>query len=234
MNKENLKEKINQEISTGEIDMKPKWHFLFKNCLIILGVFISLLILLFLGSLILFALKHSGVIHISSMGIKGMFILITSMPWILILLAVLFIFILEVLVKNYSFAYRKPILVSLVSIVLIVFVGGFFLTKVHFHNYISIYSNEHKIPVAGSVYKNIQAPRRNNLHRGFVLEVKEDNKELIIFTRTNGTTTILITPKTRFIKRMNIEIKDSVVVIGKEVDGVIKAGGIKLLKNEIN
>ena len=105
--------KIIEKLKKGEIKMHPKWHFILKAVLFGLAVFIIGLFCLFLCSFILFSFR--------------------PFPWFLFLLLILFVALLEHLFNKYSFAYKRPVIYSLIIIVSLLFVMGLMMNKVCFH-----------------------------------------------------------------------------------------------------
>src|SRR3990167_8644737 len=128
-----IKAKILAAIESGKVTMRPRWHFVLQATLVICGLVIVLLALLFLTSFIIFSLRNTGVWFAPSFGYRGIGVFLTSLPWLLIGLTVIFVVLLEILVKKYSFAYRQPLLYSALALVLIVTIGGVAIAQTPFN-----------------------------------------------------------------------------------------------------
>src|SRR3989344_3614541 len=113
-----IKEEVIARIKRGETIMRPRWHFVLRAMLYALGVLIAALALVYLASFIMFVLRETGLLFVPSFGFRGVGVFLFSLPWFLILLSLVFVFVLEVLVRRYAFAYRKPLLYSVFGIVI--------------------------------------------------------------------------------------------------------------------
>ena len=133
LNHDLIKDKVLAKIESGEAYMKPRWHFILKTVLWLSGTVIVALLLIFVASLTLFSLRQTGVLFIPAFGFRGIGAFLLSLPWILIVFAVVFIIVLEILVKRYTFAYRRPLLYSILGILFFVIIGSILISITHFH-----------------------------------------------------------------------------------------------------
>ena len=101
-----IKNKVLEAIKSGQVKMRPRWYFILKTILVALGIVMIFLTLLYLISFIIFILRITGIWFAPAFGFEGYGIFLFSLPWLLVIISVLFAIILEVLVKRYSFAYR--------------------------------------------------------------------------------------------------------------------------------
>ena len=100
--------------------MRPKWHFVIKSALLVISIFLVLLLTLFLTSFLLFYLARSGIFF-------------APVPFVLLLLSIVFIAVAEFLITRYAVAYKKPVIYSLIIIVVLVFMLGSAINKARFH-----------------------------------------------------------------------------------------------------
>ena len=127
-NEENkIKQDVLAAIAGGEIKQRPRWFFVLRGTLVGIGIGLGLCVVLYLISFILFILRETGVWFTPAFGFRGWFVFFRSLPWVLIGLSLIFTAVLEILVKRYSFAYREPLMYSVLGIVAIVAAGGFLL-----------------------------------------------------------------------------------------------------------
>src|SRR4030042_4792350 len=132
-NKNSLQNSILEKIKSGQAKIRPKWHFVLKTLLLAAGVLFGTLALLYLASFVLFVLRQTGSWFLPSFGWRGIMVFLISMPWLLVILGVVFIILLELLVRHYSFAYRNPLLYSLLGIIVFVIIASVFVAKTSFH-----------------------------------------------------------------------------------------------------
>ncbi len=219
-----IKERVLEAIKSGNTHMRPKWHFILYGALFVIGGIILLLVILYLASFIVFTVRHTGVVFAPRFGSRGLFVFLRSLPWLLILLSLFFIVILEVLVRRYSFAYRKPLLYSIFAIVLIVVVGG--VSAESLHRPIFRAAGEDRLPFGGRFYQHFGMPHFHDIHRGTVGKLT-DNGFTLKEEEYEATSTVFINDRTRMPPGIDIKEGDTVVVFGDSDNGEIQSYGIQ-------
>ena len=220
-----IKAKILAAIESGKVTMRPRWHFVLQATLVICGLVIVLLALLFLTSFIIFSLRQTGVWFTPSFGYRGIGLFLTSLPWLLIGLTIVFIVILEILVKKYSFAYRQPLLYSALGLVLIVTLGGIAVARTPFHSGIMRQAREHHFPIAEPFYGDLGMMKPSGVHAGNIEEVTEGG--FVLNSRRGESINIIVTPDTQLPSGYDLLEGDMVVVIGERDDDTVQALGIR-------
>ncbi len=236
--KKSIKENIISKIKRGEIKAKPKIYFIVKTLFNIGIVLTFFLFLLYIGSLIIFILRVNNFLAISGLGIKGIKTVIFYFPWYLLILSLFLIIVFEFFGKKFSLIYRRPLLYSLIAIMIMTTIGSFFIERSSFHHSFSRIAKERQIPFMGRMYKNMEQIDFENVYFGEILE-KEEN--LWKMKDENGETiSLIITEKTKNFKIKNrIKEGDSVIIIGeKREDNLIEVLGFRknfnrIKKNEI-
>src|SRR5262245_42216017 len=109
-----VKHTVLDAIKAGQVHMKPRWHFVLRGILLVLESILLALSLRYLASFIMFIVYRSGVWFTPGFGFRGLRVFLLSIPWLLILVSVAFLVLLELLVKRYAFAYKKPLAYSVV------------------------------------------------------------------------------------------------------------------------
>jgi hypothetical protein len=223
--KKSIKDSVLHIIKQGEVKMRPKWHFILNGILLGVGTALVVFTLLYLASFILFILRQNGIWFLPSFGFRGLGLLFFSLPWILILTAVIFIFILELLVRQYSFAYRRPLFYSALGVILLVVIGGFVIAQTDLHPGFYRTAREGHLPFAGKFYRDFGMGSPDNVCPCQVKEITENG-----FKATDPhdqEVTVVITPETKFPLGTNFAAGDEVLVIGDRKDEVIMAEGIR-------
>ncbi len=219
-----LGETIIKTIETKELTMRPKWHFVLHISLLIIGTILASLTLLFIVSFTVFTLRQDGSWFAPSFGFAGWQALLISLPWILIILALVFSALVVLLARSYSFAYGRPLLYSALGIVVIAGVGGFLIALTPLHSGLSDLADDDQLPVAGTIYRQFNhRPVQNvvmgkiikQLPQGFGLESPDE--EIFI---------VYITPQTQ-LPPQPLAAEDIVIVLGERRDNIITAMGIR-------
>jgi len=213
-------------IESGEIKMRPRWQFILQTTLLVTGAIIVLFALLYLVSFIIFILHETGVWFVPNFGLSGWFALFRRLPWALIGLAIIFIVVLELLVRRYAFAYHRPLLASALAMVGIVLVGGAFISATRFHNQLFEFARHNGLPVIGGIYRGFGMPGFDDIHRGLIIQAPTGT--FIIQEDDGDTSTVIITPGTRLPFGAGFQVGDTIVVFGPEGPGaLIPAFGIE-------
>ena len=227
-----VKTEILEAIKRGNVKMRPKWFFLLQSGLAIAGGALVGLTLLYLTSLIIFILRRNGVWFVPVFGPLGWFAFLISLPWLLIVLVLVFVLILEILVRHFSFAYRRPLLYSALGIVVLVVGGGFIVAATGFHRQFGRYADQHRLPFAGNFYRGAGHDHFSDIHRGVVDATTTDGFTMIMPGMPAGVIRIIITPRTRLPYGMDFDLGDSVVVFGVGSTNTIQAFGIQEIMDD--
>jgi len=220
-----IKDTVLGKIKSREVKMRPQYYFVLKTALVILSIFFVALFVLYLVSLIAFILRASGIWFLPGLGFSGMKVFLTSLPWVLILIAVASIVVLEMFAKRFTFVYRRPIFYSIFIIIIFVILGSFIIEKTRFHSDLFWKAKENSLPVAGKLYRDFDVNKFKEVHRGAILEITEDGFYL---EKPDGQTlNIVITSDTKLLFKKEIEKGNQAVVMGKECNGVIYALVVK-------
>jgi hypothetical protein len=221
-----IKEEVIAKIKKGEMVMRPRWHFVLRAVLYALGALIAALALIYLASFIIFILRETGLLFVPSFGFRGVGVFLFSLPWFLILLCLSFLFVLEVLVRRYAFAYRKPLLYSVFGIILFVALCTTVVASLGFHQGFSRYAKEGRFPVAGALYRSFEHPMNDHVFPGSIMAMTDDG--FLMKDIRGKEFTVIITSDTRFPFGVDLTIGDRVVVFGtKTSTTTIDAQGVR-------
>ncbi|MFA6376061.1 MAG: hypothetical protein WCX69_01515 [Candidatus Paceibacterota bacterium] len=231
---ESVSARIIGAVKSGEIKMRPKWHFILRATLWTVGIAIVALALVYLASLFVFIMARTGIWIAPVFGLRGLFIFLASLPWLLLTLVALFIIVLEIMVRHYSFAWRQPLVYLTVVILIIVAGGGILIAATPFHSELShCRPFERPMPSAGGVpisdcgtgiYRDLGPRRFNNIHAGVITELSLPN--FTINNRQQERLLILVTRRTRLPFGEDFMVGDAVIVVGERQGDQIEAFGI--------
>lgn len=228
----NIDKKVLEKIRDGKIKMKPRAFFVFKTILFIAGTTFLIFFIIYLTSFVIFSLRATGILFLPKFGFWGLGLFFKSLPWLLILMAVFLIILLEVFAKKFSIVYKRPIIYSLLVIIIIVSSGSFLLYALPIHFQLFREAQERGFPVMRAAYRKLAAPKMKNIHYGEIIELKEDG-----FTIENSRGEIIrinISSKTDIPSGMNFKIGNEVVVLGVRKNGNVDALGIRSVKKDFN
>ena len=232
LEKNHITEKILSKIKTEKIKMKPKSYFVLRIIFLVLGTLALTFFIIYLISFIIFSLRASGTLFLPRFGFPGMRILISSLPWFLILTSGILIILLEIFTQKFTFVYRKPILYSLLVIIIIVSMGSFLIGKTSLHSSLFWKAQEKRLPAMGSIYRNYGAPQIDDVHQGVISKVTENGFE--IETLSGEVLDVIVGPKIYSTLESDIKKDDVIVVLGKQSSSTIQALGLRKVQKDFN
>lgn len=228
--KKTIEESILAIIKCGRLKMRPRWHFVLKATLAALGGIILALTVLYLASFIIFALRQTGVLFVPVFGWQGWYAFFTHLPIFLITLLIIFIIVLELLVRHYAFVYRRPIFYSVLGISILVFAGALAVANSPFHGGVSKYADDNKDTIIGKFYGDYGRQRFADVQRGIIKETI--NNGFLMINRRDEVLTIIVTRRTRLPLGADFANGDIVVVFGPRNNDMVQAVGIQEVQGE--
>ena len=218
-------------IRSGGVRMKPRWQFMLYSGLAILGIIAVLLALLFMASLVVFFLRHTGAWFAPAFGIRGWFDFVGGVPWLLVALIACLAALLEYLMKRYAFVYKRPLLASIGGIAIIVLFGGFISASAvePFHARMLFFADHGEAPPPLNFFygRTSRPAPPDGLYRGMIVQ-SGDHRFVIIDRNRAGTTTVLVTPDTRLPYGGDFTVGKYVIVVGDRVGtDTLQAYGIQ-------
>jgi hypothetical protein len=225
-----LCEEILAGIQSGSIKMRPRWYFILKTTLTMVGIVILIFLVVYLLSLIVFVERQSGAGFVSAFGPRGWARFLITLPWKLILFSLLFMGLLEILVRRYAFAYRRPLMYSAVCIIVLVVAGGLVVVSTRFHERFAGFAERQKLPLAPGFYKSYMMHNEADINPGLIEELRETG--FVLTNRRGEILHVIMTPDTRM-PMGNMFIKgDRVLVFGdRESTSSIRAFGVRKISD---
>ncbi|MCU0653535.1 MAG: hypothetical protein MUD10_04725 [Candidatus Pacebacteria bacterium] len=231
--KNSLTDRIVAAAKEGRLKMRPKWHFILKAALWAVGGIVALLTLLYLASLIAFIARKTGVWTTPFFGWHGVMVFLFSIPWVLVLLVLIFIFIVELLVRHYSFGYRMPLLYSGLAILAAVCAGSIIIDRTPLHRILSDCPPGHfeggprriiQFPCALGIYHDAQPGRFGDINDGVIMRVVDSG--FLVVNRRQEQLTVTVTPQTKMPFGNVFAVGDVIVIFGPRRGDVIEALGV--------
>lgn len=148
-----MNDDILEKIKNNQVQMKPRWHFILKAVLTMVGGMILLFLIVYLISFIIFIERQSGAGFITSFGPRGWARFLVTLPWALIALSLVFIGVLELLVRRYEFAYRRPLLYSALGIIIVIGASVMVVDNIRFHDRFERFIERRHIPAIRLFYR---------------------------------------------------------------------------------
>jgi hypothetical protein len=225
------KENILKKINTGEIDMKPRWYFVLQTTLLLVSLIIVSLVAIYFFSFILFFLEQTGLLFAPLFGLRGLGLFLISSPWFLISLVIVFLSLLYILVSRYSFSYRKPVIYSLLAIVLVVIVMSAFIKVTLVHEKVRVFVERHQVPGFAPLYQVEENERPAGMVSGLITGIIP-GEGFIILNDYGEFMTVYVSPVTKQPQGYNYLINDKIVAFGDRHNNTLQAFGVQVIKKE--
>jgi hypothetical protein len=124
MTTDNLKKKILDEIAAGKVYMRPRAYFVVQMTALVVVALAALVVSIFIFNFIAFSIRLNRADMLIGLGPQGWLTFLTFFPWTMLALDVLLVFVLEWLVRRFSWGYKVPMLYLLAGLLaLTVFTG---------------------------------------------------------------------------------------------------------------
>ncbi|MDQ5957849.1 MAG: hypothetical protein QG665_181 [Patescibacteria group bacterium] len=223
----NITEAIIKKINSTDIKTRSRLFFILKGGAYSTGALFLLLFSLYAVSLVSFVLRANGLLEAPGLGWWGLGFFVHSLPWLLVLLAVIGIVVLEVVVGHFRFAYRRPALYSLLGVIVFIVLGGVVAEKLEMHDRLYRRATEDRLPIFAPIYREYGMMPMTDNYRGkieklesfgfWLIESKSgDNYKVLV---DNGTK-ILLPPGEVLVAG------ERVIVFGRSDDEIIKARAV--------
>ncbi|HEX3099737.1 MAG TPA: hypothetical protein VHQ41_02070 [Patescibacteria group bacterium] len=227
-NRKSIQDNVLAAIDAGRVHMKPRWQFVLQGALMVAGLVLAALAVLFTGSFIVFLLEQNGAWFAPAFGGPGVRELFTALPLLFIAVALIFLLLLERLVRRYSFSYAQPMLYSVVGIAVFVAAGSFLIVQTHVHEGLFKQAQEEHLPIVGGFYRQFGEPHLDRIISGTIVEAFENG--FYITDPEDQQFTIIVTPSTQFPTGRDIDIGDNVIILGDRNGVNILAEGIRTVE----
>jgi hypothetical protein len=162
-------------------------------------------------------------------GSRGWYEFFARLPWLLIACSLLFVAILEILVRHFAFGWRRTVLPSLIGLTIALVAGGLLVAQTPLHDAMFRSARERKLPVAGQMYRAFGSGRLERVHRGVIVEDADDG--FIMRDRRDEILHVILSPETNFPHGADFGDDDTIVVFGSREDHTIRAIGITAARN---
>ncbi len=225
-----LKNDILEQIETGTVAMRPRWHFVLQTALYTTGVILTVLVSVYLVSFIFFILAKTGLGFAPLFGLGGIMFFIVTSPWLLIITTGIFLMLVALAVKHYAFSYRHPLIYSLLGVVGFVLITSGLIHQTALHDRIEALGERNNLPGLAPLYRDATDTRPREITPGTVVAI--DEASLTIKTPEAELYTVVVSPKTRGVDITTLTPGTNVIIFGERSTSTIAAKGVRVMKRD--
>jgi hypothetical protein len=228
--KNSIRDNVLKSIEAGKVHMRPRWHFVLHAILMIVGTALLVLTIIYLTSFIIFTLRQTGALAAPGFRPGGYLLLLESIPWVIFIVAIIFLVLLGILVKKYSFGYHKPLLYTTAGIIALAVVGGIVVEMTPLHRGLFRIAEENHLPVAGRMYRSFGQHHIDDVTIGEITELLDEDYKIL--EREGEPVIVDVSDDTKLEPGVVYKIGDTIIIFGKRDDGTINAEGVRLFTGE--
>lgn len=229
--KNSISQNVLEQIHSGKIKQTSRAYFMFRLGLFVMAVIVLALLVIYIASLVFFGLRSSGAWFAPGFGMSATRSALLVVPWVLVGCVAIAVVLLELLVKHFGFAYRRPAVYSVAGIVALILIAGYTLALTPLHR--SLYRQAHgpKPPFWSAMYRGFDAGPGQPLHAGFVNALEEQG--FLLNAREGVDFRVHMSPETRLPVEHELREGDFVLVFGPMRDDIIWAEGVQFAPDEM-
>ena len=223
-----LKNKIISQIKKGDIHMRPKIHFTLLTILTVVGMVLFAFALIYFISFTSFVFKINNIWDLSGFGVRGIMPFLHSLPWLLLVLILVFLATLEILTQYFSFSHRVPLVYTLLAIVTMGVLGSFIMATNSFHDHVLVKVKDGEAPFVGMMYSRYSQSQSDKVFRAVVVDVEASSLNVIL--NTGDTVKVLLTEETYTPGNSTISSDVDIMIVGERDGDVIHASAVKSVR----
>jgi hypothetical protein len=215
---ERITEKLMEKIVRGDLKMRPRWKIAAAAALGASGLAVALIAALFLAGFAVLAVSTSGLRYLPGFGWRGYAAFLSEFPWWVVGSLIVLLAGVEAYARRFSFAYRRPVLISLGVLVVAVALAGWGLAGF-------VEGSCPRRPAFRAVlghFRSMAAGQSGQIHRGKVIEVSPGR---FVMMSGGGRREIILPPE------MGLPVPpgmgDEVMVFGRRDGDRVQAFGVK-------
>ncbi len=231
-----IQKNVLEKIHRGEVSMRSKVYFMLRIILIGTASVLILVGSLFALSFVFFSIHASGVQFLLEFGERGLLKFSILFPWTSFFIFILFLVILEFLIRKITPMYRFSLLRIFLWILAIGIVGSTLVDLTPLHSFLLSEADKDQLPILGPWYEQIHDSHQNQgIYRGVITSLNDTGFTFVIsyndtdLDSDEGTWTIV--PPSGF-NIHALSVGENVYVAGHLQNGVVYAYGIRVVSDD--
>lgn len=220
-----LKDILLTKIETGTLRQKPRWQFILLAVCSIVGITLLLVTALYIVSFIALITREQGFLSLIGFGGKGLFIFLHEAPWALLILLITITVILYIIIKHYSFGYKKPAIYMLAAIACIIAFISFSISQFDRHMQFAKFGDTPRVPLLRDAHDHFRRVPNHEITHGRIMG-QIDDQIFAILTDHDETYNVQLSPNTHFGPDIDLDPGSLIIVFGPINGASIQAFGI--------
>lgn len=224
-----LQQSVLSAINEGRVTMRSKKYFLAQTIVYSTALVIVVIALVYLISFVFFVLHIRGAWELVGFGFPGLIRFFLSVPWVLAGIGMIFFIILEVLLNKKPIAYRQPIVITVVGLIVLSIGIGYVFAQLPLHRAVYDLSVEGEgVPLVGGIYREFGERPLHDAYLG-IITGKHDTG-FFMETKEHGLIEVMLLESTRIHPSVVLEVGVPVMVMGDLEAEVLEAFGVRTIE----
>lgn len=157
------------KIRAGEVRMRSKTFFALRAVTSIVLTALILVLSSMISSFVLFSLNETGHAFLLGFGGRGIVAFLLLFPWPLFSVDLALIFLLDWLLRGFSFGYRFSVLSLFAGICGVSLLIALVINTTSLHHLLEMHADRGELPIAGGLYEDTRRPHHEfGVFRGIV------------------------------------------------------------------
>lgn len=183
MNDTNLQNNILDKIKNNEVKMTSKKYFFMKSLTLLITSVFFLVLAIYILAYVIFLFVDNGLIYIPLFSESGIVDFIIEVPWTLVILGLLSVFLFSITSKTFYKIYRKPFLTFFFSILMIIILSHLILVETGGMKYLKEGAYKQKLNLVPAKFLQFRSSQTGSILVGYV--VSTTTETLILRDRQN-------------------------------------------------
>lgn len=172
---ENIKQNILDKIKNEEVKMTPKQFFFMKWLTLFITSIFFLVLAIYSIAYVIFLFVDNGLMQIPLFSESGIVDFMIEIPWTLVLLGLISVFLFSITSKTFYKIYRKPFLTFFFSIFMIIVLSHLILLETGGMNYLKEEAYKQKLSLVPQKFLQFRSSQTGSLLVGYVVSTTTDS-----------------------------------------------------------
>jgi hypothetical protein len=181
-----IQEKILQKVRDGSIKQKPKWQFVLRTVLLVSIITAVFLVTLYLAVYTTLVTQEHELFRVFDIGPRATFMFLGAVPWLIIAVLGIAFLSLQSLVRHFAFAYKTPVVYTLVGTFAITLSMAYGLHSLDSKARFARFGEHGEVPFMKEFHNRYLDGRQGDIVHGVLIQV--DGLEYTLESRRSSST----------------------------------------------
>jgi len=227
---ETIADRILRKIREGEVSQRSRLYFMLHVAVAVLVALIVLTLSVLIFNFILFSIRVNHHDSLLGFGPRGLETFALIFPWPLLVIDVVLVFVLELLLRRFRFAYKIPVLYLLAGLILATAACALFIDRgTNVNDRLLHRADRHELSFFGDMFEEARRPMPGSGVCVCTITAIAGDTLKVADSRSGSTTelTVILPLDNPYATTTSLNVGDTVLIAGDVDNGVIRAFGVQ-------